>query len=126
MSAPAARMLRASYQEGKALALYGSNLSLDSISQHLVTLNKVMTPYGESLFRYADSASLGTLGASLTASRGSKYSALLRRFMAVITIPSGHFGPVAMVTRPPCRKRPGLCPWAGTTSPPWKLTGKTF
>lgn len=59
--------LRASYQEGKALALYGSNLSLDSISQHLVTLNKVMTPYGESLFRYADSASLGTLGASLTA-----------------------------------------------------------
>ncbi|HCW90648.1 MAG TPA: hypothetical protein DHU56_11470 [Marinobacter sp.] len=59
--------LWSSYRAGRALALYGNDLTLKSISQHLVTLNKVITPFGESLFRYADSASLGTLGASLTA-----------------------------------------------------------
>lgn len=62
-----------SYQEGKALVLYGRDLTLKAISQHLVTLNKVVTPFGESLFRYADSASLGTLGASLTALQRKRF-----------------------------------------------------
>lgn len=77
--------LLASYQQGKALALYGRDLTLKTINQHLITLNKVVTPFGESLFRYADSASLGTLGASLTAFQR-------KRILGPLTAIHGHYG----------------------------------
>jgi len=80
-----AEWLWTSYQEGKALALYGKDLTLENISQHLVTLNAVMTPFGESLFRYADSASLGTLGASLTAYQR-------QRILGPLTAIHGYYG----------------------------------
>lgn len=52
--------------EGKALALYGQSLTLDDICDHFVSLNTVCTPSGDSLFRYADTATLGSLGTSLS------------------------------------------------------------
>ena len=52
--------------EGKALALHGQTLALEEIREHFVSLNTVRTPNGDSLFRYADSATLGSLGASLS------------------------------------------------------------
>jgi len=52
--------------EGKALALHGQALKLEEIREHFVSLNTVRTPNGDSLFRYADSATLGSLGASLS------------------------------------------------------------
>tara|TARA_R110002094_G_scaffold125000_1_gene119360 strand:- start:36 stop:914 length:879 start_codon:yes stop_codon:yes gene_type:complete len=52
--------------EGKALALQGRLLTLEKIRNHLVSLNTVRTPHGDSLFRYADPATFGSLGASLS------------------------------------------------------------
>lgn len=52
--------------EGKALALNGQALTLEEIREHFVSLNTVRTPNGDSLFRYADSATLGSLGTSLS------------------------------------------------------------
>ncbi|MGO1463149.1 MAG: DUF4123 domain-containing protein [Marinobacter sp.] len=52
--------------QGSALAVYGPLLTLETIRNHLVSLNTVATPYGDSLFRYADSATLGSLGTSLS------------------------------------------------------------
>ncbi|MGO1749581.1 MAG: DUF4123 domain-containing protein [Marinobacter sp.] len=52
--------------EGKALALQGQQLSLEAIREHFVSLNTARTPNGDSLFRYADSAALGSLGTSLS------------------------------------------------------------
>lgn len=52
--------------EGKALALSGQALTLEDVRNHFVSLNTVRTPNGDSLFRYADSATLGNLGTSLS------------------------------------------------------------
>jgi len=52
--------------EAKALALQGPLLTLEEIRDHLISLNTVRTPYGDSLFRYADTATFGSLGASLS------------------------------------------------------------
>ena len=52
--------------EAKALALQGSLLTLEEIRDHLISLNTVRTPYGDSLFRYSDTATFGSLGASLS------------------------------------------------------------
>jgi len=52
--------------EAKTLALQGPLLTLEEIRDHLISLNTVRTPYGDSLFRYADTATLGSLGASLS------------------------------------------------------------
>ncbi|WP_417516008.1 DUF4123 domain-containing protein [Marinobacter sp.] len=52
--------------EGKALALNGPQLALEEIRDHLVSLNTVRAPHGDSLFRYADPATLGSLGISLS------------------------------------------------------------
>jgi hypothetical protein len=52
--------------EAKALALHGPLLTLEEIRDHLISLNTVRTPHGDSLFRYSDTATLGSLGASLT------------------------------------------------------------
>ncbi len=52
--------------EVKALALQGPLLTLEEARDHLVSLNTVRAPHGDSLFRYADPATLGSLGASLS------------------------------------------------------------
>jgi len=52
--------------KGKALALHGPLLTLEAIRDHLVSLNTVRAPQGDSLFRYADPATLGSLGTSLS------------------------------------------------------------
>jgi len=52
-------------QHAKALALYGANLTVQQAGQHLASLNTVQTPWGSSLFRYADPSSLRSLGPSL-------------------------------------------------------------
>jgi len=52
--------------EAKALALQGSLLTLEEIRDHLISLNTVRTPYGDSLFRYSDTATFGSLGTSLS------------------------------------------------------------
>jgi len=52
--------------EAKALALHGPLLTLEKIRDHLVSLNTVRTPHGDSLFRYSDPAALGSLGTSLS------------------------------------------------------------
>jgi hypothetical protein len=49
-----------------ALALQGPLLTLEEIRDHLLSLNTVRTPYGDGLFRYSDTATLGSLGASLS------------------------------------------------------------
>lgn len=54
------------FLQGKALAVFGKHLTLQAVSQHLVTLNTVQTPYGQSLFRYADPATFGSVGPSLS------------------------------------------------------------
>lgn len=71
--------------EGKALALYGPQLTLEAIRNHLVSLNNVEAPYGESLFRYADPATLGSLGNSL-----SPHQCL--RILGPLTAIHGHYG----------------------------------
>lgn len=53
-------------EQGKALAVSGKHLTLQIVGQHLVSLNTVQTPYGQSLLRYADPASFGSLGPSLS------------------------------------------------------------
>ena len=52
--------------EAKALALQGPLLTLEEIRDHLISLNTVRTPYGDSLFRYSDTATFGSLGTSLS------------------------------------------------------------
>jgi len=52
--------------EAKALALQGPLLTLEEIRDHLTSLNTIRTPYGDSLFRYSDTATFGSLGASLS------------------------------------------------------------
>ncbi|WP_187298718.1 DUF4123 domain-containing protein [Marinobacter sp. F3R11] len=52
--------------EGKALAVHGKTLALEEIRDHFVSLNTVSTPNGDSLFRYADPAALGSLAESLS------------------------------------------------------------
>ncbi|HEV8076778.1 MAG TPA: DUF4123 domain-containing protein [Marinobacter sp.] len=52
--------------EAKALALQGPLLTLEDIRNHLISLNTVRTPYGDGLFRYSDTATFGSLGASLS------------------------------------------------------------
>jgi len=52
--------------EAKALALQGPLLTLEEVRDHLISLNTVRTPYGDSLFRYSDTATLGSIGASLS------------------------------------------------------------
>ena len=53
-------------KEAKALALQGPLLTLEEIRDHLLSLNTVRTPYGDSFFRYSDTTTLASLGASLT------------------------------------------------------------
>ncbi|ONF42297.1 hypothetical protein BTO32_16020 [Marinobacter lutaoensis] len=77
--------LWASHRAGKALALYGHKLTLKTLCQHWVTLNTVNTPFGPSLFRYGDPASLGTLGPSLTALQR-------HRILGPLTAIDGHYG----------------------------------
>lgn len=71
--------------EGKALALYGPQLTLEAICNHLVSLNNVEAPYGESLFRYADPATFGSLGSSL-----SPHQCL--RILGPLAAIHGHYG----------------------------------
>ncbi len=52
--------------EGRVLALHGPLLTLEEIRDHLVSLNTVGAPHGDSLFRYANPATFGSLGASLS------------------------------------------------------------
>lgn len=52
--------------EGKVLALHGPLLTLQELRNHLLSLNTVRTPHGDSLFRYSDTATLGSLGTSLS------------------------------------------------------------
>ncbi|WP_417543073.1 DUF4123 domain-containing protein [Marinobacter sp.] len=70
--------------EGKALALQGLQLTLEKIRNHLVSLNTVRAPHGDSLFRYADPATFGSLGASL-----SPYQRL--RVLGPVTAIHGHY-----------------------------------
>lgn len=53
-------------QQGKALAVFGKDLTLQSVRQHLVSLDTVQTPYGQSLFRYAAPATFASVGPSLS------------------------------------------------------------
>ncbi|MFC7296256.1 DUF4123 domain-containing protein [Marinobacter aromaticivorans] len=71
--------------EGKALALYGPPLAPEAICNHLVGLNTIRAIYGDSLFRYADPATLGSLGASL-----SLHQRL--RVLGPLTAIHGHYG----------------------------------
>ena len=52
--------------EAKALALQGPLLTLKDMRNHLISLNTVRTPHGDSLFRYSDTTTFGSLGASLS------------------------------------------------------------
>lgn len=52
--------------EAKSLALQGPLLTLEDIRNHLISLNTIHTPHGDSLFRYSDTATFGSLGASLS------------------------------------------------------------
>ncbi|HET8848606.1 MAG TPA: DUF4123 domain-containing protein [Marinobacter sp.] len=52
--------------KGKALALYGRNLSVETVRDHWVSLNWITTPTGEGFFRYADPASFAGVGPSLS------------------------------------------------------------
>ncbi|MDO6443554.1 DUF4123 domain-containing protein [Marinobacter sp. 2_MG-2023] len=52
--------------EGKALVLYGQELTLEATCDHFACLNTVFSPGGESLFRYADPATLASLATSLS------------------------------------------------------------
>lgn len=70
--------------EGRALALHGPLLTLEEIRDHLASLNTVRTPHGDSLFRYADPATFGSLGASL-----SPYQRL--RGLGPLTAIHGHY-----------------------------------
>lgn len=71
--------------EGKALAMHGPRLTLEDIRNHLVSLNTVSAPHGDSLFRYADPATFGSLGASL-----SPHQCL--RVLGPLTAIHGHYG----------------------------------
>ncbi|WP_161494482.1 DUF4123 domain-containing protein [Marinobacter salexigens] len=71
--------------EGKALAIHGPQLTLEDIRNHLVSLNTVSGPHGDSLFRYSDPATLGSLGASL-----SPHQRL--RVLGPLTAIKGHYG----------------------------------
>ena len=70
--------------EGRALALHGPLLTLEDIRDHFVSLNTVSAPHGDSLFRYADPATFGSLGASL-----SPYQRL--RVLGPLTAIHGHY-----------------------------------
>ena len=52
--------------DGKALALYGQNLSIETVRDHWVSLNWINTPTGEGFFRYAAPASFAGVGLSLS------------------------------------------------------------
>lgn len=71
--------------EGKALALLGPQLTLEAIRNHLVSLNSIEAPYGKSLFRYADPATFGSLGNSLSPHQCA-------RILGPMTAIHGHYG----------------------------------
>ena len=71
--------------DGTALALHGTDLTIGTIRDHLASLNRVRTPVGTGFFRYADPATVGSIGASLSAGQR-------RRILGPLVAIHGCFG----------------------------------
>lgn len=75
--------LRGWTEHGRALALEGSAMTLQTVRAHLVSLKQAETPYGLSLFRFADTVVLGGLGGSLTEAQCGRLLGPLNRIAGV-------------------------------------------
>ncbi|MAA66583.1 MAG: hypothetical protein CL581_17640 [Alteromonadaceae bacterium] len=75
--------LREWTERGRALALEGRAITLQAVRAHLVSLNQAETPYGPSLFRFADPVVLGGLGGSLTEAQCGRLLGPLNRIEGV-------------------------------------------
>ncbi len=77
--------------DGKALALYGQNLSIETVRDHWVSLNWINTPTGEGFFRYADPASFAGVGLSLSLHQCQRLLGHSQRYRVVMPASIGRW-----------------------------------